>query len=293
MSTKYELKNLDDRKDEPAEGHFRNDRARCAQHLESDQGPGRLHLRPRLHGHGKHRQQNHLHRRRRRACCCTAAIRSNSWRRSRAFSKSPRCSSTASCRPRRNSTHSRIRSCATPWSTSSCCGFSRVSTTMRTRWRWSRRWLRRWPRSITTPRTSAIRGIAKSLPTGSSQNCRPSPPLPTSTRSASRSSIRATICAIARTCSTCSSPFPASRMRSIRSLPKRSICCSYCTRITNKTPAPRPCGSPAAPARIPTPPFPPACPRCGDRRTAARMKRSSTCWTASARSPTSTNSWRA
>ena len=43
-----------------------------------------------------------------------------------------------------------------------------------------------------------------------------------------------------------------------------------CTPITSKTPAPQPCDWPAAPARIPTPPFPPASPHCGDRRTAAQ-----------------------
>ena len=49
-------------------------------------------------------------------------------------------------------THSRIRSCGTPWSTSNCCGFSRVSITTRIPWPWSPRWSPRWPRSTTTPR---------------------------------------------------------------------------------------------------------------------------------------------
>jgi len=50
----------------------------------------------------------------------------------------------------------KIRSCATPWSTNNCCGFSRASITTRIRWPWCPRWSHRWPRSITTPRTSAI-----------------------------------------------------------------------------------------------------------------------------------------
>ena len=70
---------------------------------------------------------------------------------------------------------------------------------------------------------------------------KPSPPRPTSTRSVNPSSIRATICATARTCSTCSSRFPASRMRSTRWRLKRWISCSFCTRITSKTPARRRC----------------------------------------------------
>jgi hypothetical protein len=129
-----------------------------------------------------------------------------------------------------------------------------------------------------------IRGIARSSRIASSRSCRPSPRRPTSTRWGSPSSIRATICATARTCSTCSSRFLASRMRSIRSRPRRWICCSFCTRTTNRTRAPRRCVWPAARARIPTPRFRPACPPCGDRRTAAPTKPCSTCWTASARS---------
>jgi hypothetical protein len=69
-----------------------------------------------------------------------------------------------------------------------------------------------------------------------------------------------------------------------------SICCSSCTRITSRTPAPRRCGWPAAPARIPMPRFQRACPRFGGPRTAAPMKPCSTCWTESARPPTSTSS---
>src|SRR6267378_2195753 len=91
-------------------------------------------------------------------------------------------------------------------------------------------------RSITTPPTSTTHGTGRSSRIGSSRSCRPSPPRPTSTRSASRSSIRATICATARTCSTCSSRFHASRMRSTRWRPKRWISCSFCTRITSRTP---------------------------------------------------------
>jgi hypothetical protein len=77
---------------------------------------------------------------------------------------------------------------------------SRASTTMPIRWQWCRRWSLRWPRSITTPPTSETRGTARFSRIESSRSCRPSRRRLTSTHSASRSFIRATICATARTC---------------------------------------------------------------------------------------------
>ena len=96
-----------------------------------------------------------------------------------------------------------------------------------------------------------IRATARSSRIASWPRCRPSRPPPTSTRWASRSSTRATTWTTAATCCTCSSRCPASPTRSIRSPPRRSICCSSCMPITSRMPAPRPCAWPAAPAPIP------------------------------------------
>ena len=64
-------------------------------------------------------------------------------------------------------------------------------------------------------------------------------------------------------------------------LPRRWTCCSCCTPITSRTPAPRPCAWRAAPAPIRMRRFPPASRRCGVRRMAAPTRR---CWRCSSRS---------
>ena len=89
---------------------------------------------------------------------------------------------------------------------SRCCGSSTASTTTRIRWRWYAASSRRCRPSITTAPTSEIRTTATRSRIGSSQNCPRSRRPPTSTRSASRSSIRRIASTIAAICCTCSLP---------------------------------------------------------------------------------------
>ena len=150
-----------------------------------------------------------------RACCCIAAIPSSSSpRRARSW-RWPTCCCTASCR------------------TEAARGVHRQHPLSHDDQRVVAALLQRLPpqrpsdgdgvgggrprcrRSITTRWTSITRGTARSSRIASSRRSRRSPPPRTSIRSASRSSIRATISTTAATCCTCSSRCPASPTSSI------------------------------------------------------------------------------
>ncbi len=213
-----------------------------------------------------------------RACCSIAVIRSNNSLSIRATSKSATCCCTANCRSKKQfedfrgivTRHTMVHEQMTRFfsgfrrdahpmavmcgSVGALSAFYHDST------------------DINDPQAAHDRVASHDR-----ENADDWPPWPTSTRSASRSSIRATTSITPRTSCRCASRCRASRIRSILCWRARLIASSSCTPTTSRTPRPRRCGWRARQAPIRSPASLPASPACGGQPTAAPTKPRSRC----------------